>query len=98
MLSRAADVHGYGARSARQGLHSASRDHRSVGYRVPTEWASLTEEQRGMGSLAGFKRRSRDGFWQCMVRRYVWCVVVMYVGGGRQEGRNVGYGEGESRE
>ena len=32
-----------------------------VGYRVPTEWATLTNEQRGMGSLAGFKRGSRAG-------------------------------------
>ena len=28
------------------------RDHRSVGYRVPKEWAALTEAQRGTGSLA----------------------------------------------
>ena len=33
-----------------------------VGYRVPTEWATLTEAQRGMGSLAAFKRGSRAGF------------------------------------
>ena len=31
-------------------------------YRVPTQWATLTEEQRGVGSLAGFKRGSRAGF------------------------------------
>ena len=40
----------------------ATRDHGSVGYRVPKEWAGLTEEQRGVGSLAAFKRRSREGF------------------------------------
>ena len=55
-------VHGYGTRSARGGLYLASRDHGSVGYRVPREWATLSEAQRGMGSLAGFKRESRDGF------------------------------------
>ena len=33
-----------------------------VGYRVPKEWATLTEPQRGVGSLAAFKRRSREGF------------------------------------
>ena len=33
-----------------------------MGFRVPTEWASLTEEERGMGSLAAFKRGSRGGF------------------------------------
>ena len=33
-----------------------------MGYRVPREWGSLTDAQRGMGSLAGFKRGSRLGF------------------------------------
>ena len=33
-----------------------------VAYRVPTEWGTLTEAQRGTGSLAGFKKGSRDGF------------------------------------
>ena len=82
------------------GLHLGSRDHRSVGYRVPAEWASLTDEQRGMGSLAGFKRGSRDGFLAgyrgsvCVVRG---CYVCR-VGEGRDEVGNVGaagVGEGE---
>ena len=74
MLSRVGDVHGYGTRSARGGLHLDGRDHGSVGYRVPKEWDSLTSEQREMGSLAGFKRGSRDGFlagygaFVCVVR------------------------------
>ena len=46
----------------RGGLYLSTRDHRSVGYRVPREWGSLTDAQRGMGSLAGFKRGSRGGF------------------------------------
>ena len=62
MLSRVGDVHGYGTRSAQGGLHVSTGDHRSVGYRVPREWGSLTDEQRGMGSLAGFKKGSRGGF------------------------------------
>ena len=62
MLRRVGDVHGHGTRSARAGLHLSTRDHGSVGYRVPMEWDSLTEVQRGMGSLAGFKRGSRAGF------------------------------------
>ena len=62
MLRRVGDVHGHGTRSARAGLHLSTRDHGSVGYRVPMEWDSLTEGQRGMGSLAGFKRESRAGF------------------------------------
>ena len=62
MLSRVGDVHGHATRSARAGLHVASRDHASVGYRVPREWAQLTDGQRGAGSLAAFKRGSRAGF------------------------------------
>ena len=62
MLGRTGDVHRYGTRSAGVGLYLSTRDHRSVGYRVPKEWASLSEEQRGVGSLGGFKRRSREGF------------------------------------
>ena len=62
MLGRVEDVHRYGTRSARAGIHVSSRDHASVGYRVPKEWGTLTEGQRGMGSLAGFKRGSRAGF------------------------------------
>ena len=61
MLGRTGDVHGYGTRSARAGMFVSTRDHRSVGYRVPKEWAALPEEQRG-GALAAFKRRSRGGF------------------------------------
>ena len=65
MLQRVGDVHGHATRAARAGLHVATGDHASVGYRVPKEWAGLTEEQRGVGSLAAFKRRSRAGFlWE----------------------------------
>ena len=62
MLRRVGDVHGHATRSARRGIHIGTRDHRSVGYRVPMEWAGLTEEERQVGSLAAFKRRSRAGF------------------------------------
>ena len=62
MLSRVGAVHTHATRSAGAGLFVSTRDHGSIGYRVPKEWASLTEGQRGVGSLAGFKRRSRDGF------------------------------------
>ena len=43
-------------------LYLSTRDHRSVGYRVPKEWATLPEAQRGLGSLGAFKRGSRAGF------------------------------------
>ena len=62
MLTRTDSVHQYGTRSARAGMALTARDHRVVGYRVPKEWATLTEGQRGMGSLAAFKRGSRAGF------------------------------------
>ena len=62
MLRRTGDVHGYGTRAARSGMYVSTRDRRSVGYRVPREWAGLSEAQRGMGSLGAFKRVSRGGF------------------------------------
>ena len=62
MLGRIDGVHGYGTRAARGGLYLSTRDHGSVGYRVPKEWAALGEDHRGLASLAAFKRRSRAGF------------------------------------
>ena len=62
MLTRTDCVHQYGTRSARVGMALTARDHRVVGYRIPKEWATLTEGQRGVGSLAAFKRGSRAGF------------------------------------
>ena len=62
MLGRTGEVHGHQTRSARTGLCLTSRDHRSVGYRVPKEWATLTEAQRGVWSLAAFKRGSKGDF------------------------------------
>ena len=73
-------------------LHLAGRDHGSVGYRVPKEWASLTDAQRGVRSLAGFKRGSKAGFlseygaFVCAVRGCYVCGA----GGAMGEGRNVG--------
>ena len=69
------------------GLHLAGRDHGSVGYRVPKEWASLTDEQRGMGSLAGFKRASRAGFL-AGYGAAVCAVHDCYVCGGGEGGGN----------
>ena len=62
MLSRVEDVHGYSTRAARSGLYLSTRDQQSVGYRVPVEWAALTEAQRGAVSLSAFKGGSRRGF------------------------------------
>ena len=84
MLGRIEGVHGYGTRSARGGLYLSTRDHGSVGYRVPKEWATLGEGHRGVGSLAAFKRQSRAGFlaeyggFEC---RVVGCGVCAWNGG-----------------
>jgi hypothetical protein len=61
-LRRADELHGYGTRSARSGLVVGSGNHRMIAYKVPAEWQTLTEEQRGMGSVGGFKRSSRGDF------------------------------------
>ena len=62
MLGRVGDVHRHATRSAVSGLFLSTRDHRSVGYRIPKEWATVSEVQRGVGSLGAFKRGSRAGF------------------------------------
>jgi hypothetical protein len=77
-LRRVDESHGYGTRSARSGLVVGFGDHRLVAYRVPAKWRTLTEEQRGMGSVGGFKRSSKGdflvgyGLFQCGV---VYCWV-----------------------
>ena len=62
MLGRIESVHEHNTRAARAGIFLSAREHRSIGYRVPKEWASLSEEMRSFGSLAGFKRRSKKEF------------------------------------
>ena len=79
MLGRVGDSDEYGTRRARLGLAILTRDHQSVGYRVPKEWGVLTEAQRGVGSLAAFERGLRGGFlagygaFMCEVERCVVC-------------------------
>ena len=80
MLSRVGEVHGHATRAARAGLFVSTRDSRSVGYRVPKEWGTLTEVQRGEGSLPAFKRGSRRGFlaeYDSFVCRDVRCAVCL---------------------
>ena len=62
MLGRVRDRHGHGTRLAGAGMFLSTRDHRSVGYKVPKEWGSLPVGLKGAGSLAAFKRQSRAGF------------------------------------
>ena len=78
MLGRAGDVHGHDTRSARSGIYLSSRDHRTVGYRVPKEWAALSEQQRGLATLGAFKRGSKRGIlgeYAAFVCRAHGCVV-----------------------
>ena len=79
MLERVDGVHSYGTRRAGAGLYISTRDHRSIGYKVPSEWAALPVELRGAQSLAAFKRTSRAGFirayglYECGVRNCYVC-------------------------
>ena len=79
MLRRVRDVHRYGTRATGRSIHVGTRDHRLVGYRVPTEWAGMTMAEREIGSLAAFKRRARAGFlagyggFDCCVMGCVLC-------------------------
>jgi hypothetical protein len=62
MLARVRESHSLGTRAARSGLVVSTGDRRLVGYRIPTEWGTLTEEQRGIALVAGFKRSSKGDF------------------------------------
>ena len=84
MLRRVGEVHGHATRSARGGIHLGTRDHRSIGYRVPVEWASMALEERVVGNLAAFKRRSRAGLlgdYAAFVCRVTGCGVCGGPGG-----------------
>ena len=83
MLGRVSSVHGHATRAARSGLFVSTGDHRLAGYRIPKEWATLTEAQRSVGSLASFKRGSRAGFlgaYRAFECRDVGCRVCDGVG------------------
>ena len=60
LLCKVCDTHRHKTRAAKSGLSVTSQDHRSVGYRVPREWLSLTETMRQMHSLGGFKKKSKN--------------------------------------
>ena len=81
MLSRVGDVHGHATRSAGSGLFLSTRDQRSVGYRIPREWATLSEERRQLASLSAFKGGSRRDFLG-VCGAFVCCAVGCVVCGG----------------
>ena len=82
MFERVDQVHGYSTRGAGTGLYVSTRDHKSMGYKVPREWGALSPKLRGTGSLMAFKRNSRAGFlleyqkFECGVRDCYVCGVV----------------------
>jgi hypothetical protein len=55
MLGRMDESHGYGTKSAKPGLVVGSGGPRSIEYRVPGEWQTLTEEHRGLRLVVDFK-------------------------------------------
>ena len=64
MLSKAEDTHSHNTRAAKNCLFLSTRDHRSLGYRVPKEWETLTPALRQMKSLSSFKNRSKGEFFK----------------------------------
>ena len=42
MLCKVSDVHGYGTRSAGSGIFVGIQDHKSMSYKIPKEWESIT--------------------------------------------------------
>ena len=62
MLCKVSDTHKHNTRNAKTGLSISTLDHRSIAYRVPKEWLSLSEKLREICSLGGFKKRSKDEF------------------------------------
>ena len=63
MFARTGDVYGHANRAARSGLFLSTRDQQSVGYRVPKEWAGLTEGKGG--SLPGCLQERVSGELSC---------------------------------
>ena len=60
LLYKVSDTHRHNTRAAKSGLSITIQDHRSVGYRVPRDWLSLTETVRQMQFLGGFKEKSKN--------------------------------------
>jgi hypothetical protein len=61
-LAPVGESHSYGTWAAHSGLVVCTGDRRLVDYRIPTDWATLTEEQRAIRSIEGFKRSSKGDF------------------------------------
>ena len=62
MLERVSQTHGHRTRLAGKGLFVSTRDHKQVGYKVPREWETLSDNLRATASIGGFKRHSKREF------------------------------------
>ena len=79
MMCKVSEVHGYNTRSAGTGIFLGVQDHRSMSYKIPKEWDTMTRSHREMLSLTGFKKKSKEGFiskyreFRCTVRNCYVC-------------------------
>ena len=64
MFQKSSQLHRHATRSAGIGIALSSRDHSSISYRAPKEWALLPEKLREVKSFSGFKRQSKAQFFQ----------------------------------
>ena len=72
MFQKTSEVHRYATRTAGTGMALSSRDHCSIAFRAPREWASLPGKLREVKSLSGFKRKSKEQLFE-QYKRYT-CV------------------------
>ena len=64
MFSRSSETHRYATRTAETGITLGTRDHNSIAYRAPKEWASLPVKLRETKSFSGFKEQSKKQLLQ----------------------------------
>ena len=62
MLGKVKQTHGHNTRMAQTGIAFKSQDHKSIGYRIPKEWDSLSRSLKESKSLSGFKQLSKRDF------------------------------------
>ena len=62
MLGKVKQTHGHNTRMAQTGIAFKSQDHKSIGYRIPKEWDSLSRSLKESKSLSGFKQQSKRDF------------------------------------
>ena len=82
MLTKVNERHEHDTRLAGRGISCQTQDLRSIKYRVPKEWESLTKAHREVKGLSGFKSLSKKGFiadyaaFKCTTRNCYVCNAV----------------------